>query len=182
MDIREAATLTGSTGAIFSDCGKYRYLLWRVWDPSLPRALLLMMNPSTADETVDDPTVERQIRRVQLWPEIGFDYRVGGLEVANAFAYRETESRKLPALHAAGVDLVGPGNDAMILEAARRAAVVVCGWGRPGKLGGRDQAVLRLLRQAGIKAYALRVNGDGTPKHPLYVGYKVQPAEITITC
>lgn len=175
---RELKTLTGSTGAIFSDCEVYRYLLWRVWDETLPTALLLMMNPSTANETDNDPTVERQIKRVMMWPEIGFDFAVGGLEVANAFAFRETDSDKLAPLHASGFDLVGDSNDAMILEAARRAAVVVCGWGEPGALGGRDKAVLQLLRDNGIKPYALKFNKDGTLRHPLYVAYKTVPIEI----
>lgn len=171
-------TLTGSTGAVFSDCEQYRYLLWRVWDASLPTALLLMMNPSTADETTNDPTVERQIRRVTMWPQIGFPMRVGRLEVANAFAYRETYSDRLKALHAGGFDLVGPQNDQAILEAAQRASIVICGWGKPGMLGGRHHAVLRLLRDAGVRPFALAVNGDGTPKHPLYVRYETVPIEM----
>lgn len=178
MKHRESKTLLGSTGAIFSDCERYRYLLWRVWNDALPRALLLMMNPSTADEVANDPTVERQIQRVQMWPRIGFPFEVGGLEVANAFAYRETDSEKLASLHAAGFDLVGPDNDAMILDAAKRAAVVVCGWGKPGALGGRDLVVLRLLRDAGVTPYALQVNKNGTPKHPLYVRYETVPTPI----
>lgn len=175
---REVKTLTGSSGAIFSDCEVYRYLLWRVWNDTLPTALLLMMNPSTADEVENDATVERQIQRVMMWPKIGFNFAVGGLEVANAFAYRETDSDKLAPLHASGFDLVGESNDAMIIEAARRASVVICGWGKPGALGGRDKAVLQLLRDNGIKPYALKLNQDGTPKHPLYVAYETMPFEI----
>lgn len=175
---REAKTLTESTGAIFSDCEAYRYLLWRVWDDSRPTALLLMMNPSTADEVSNDATVERQIRRVMMWPQIGFDLKVGGLEVANVFAYRETDSSKLSDLYASGFDLVGRDNDEILMAAARRAAIVVCGWGKPGILGGRDKAVLKMLRDAGIKPYALQTNQDGTPKHPLYVGYKILPTLI----
>jgi hypothetical protein len=178
MKRRELKTPTGSTGAIFSDCETYRYLLWRVWDDSLRRALLLMLNPSTANEVENDPTVERQIRRVLMWPQIGFPFNVGGLEVANAFAYRETDSTKLASLNLSGSDLVGPDNDAMILDASRRATVVVCGWGQPGLLGGRGDAVLRLLRAAGIKPYGLQMNRDGTPKHPLYVRYETIPIEI----
>lgn len=178
MNRREVMTSTGSTGAIYSDCETYRYLLWRVWDDSLPRALMVMMNPSTANEVENDPTVERQIRRVLMWPRIGFPLRVGGLEVANAFAYREVYSRRLAGLHMSGLDLVGPDNDAMILEASRRAAIVICGWGKPGMLCGRGNAVLRLLRAAGIRPYGLQMNRDGTPRHPLYVGYKTIPTRI----
>lgn len=172
---REKKTLTGSSGAIFSDCETYRYLLWRIWDNALPTALLLMMNPSTADEIDNDPTVERQIRRVMMWPQIGFNCTVGGLEVANVFAYRETDSAKLSSLHASGFDLVGDKNDEMILEAAKRASIVVCGWGQPGALGARDKAVIRLLVSNGVTPYALQINKDGSPRHPLYVGYKKVP-------
>lgn len=178
MKRREVKTGAGSTGAIFSDCGTYRYLLWRVWNDSLPRALLLMMNPSTANEVENDPTVERQIRRVLMWPRIGFPFKVGGLEVANVFAYRETDSTKLKNLYLSGFDLIGPDNDAIILDASRRAVVVVCGWGIPGTLGGRGDAVLRLLRAAGVRPYGLQLNKDGTPRHPLYVRYKTVPAQI----
>lgn len=177
---REVKNLVGSTGAIFSDCELYRYLLWRVWDDTLPSALLLMMNPSTANETENDPTIERQIERVMMWPKIGFNFAVGGLEVANAFAYRETDSKKLAPLHSSGFNLVGDDNDAMILDAARRASIVVCGWGKPGALGGRDQAVLKLLRDNGVKPYALQFNKNGTPTHPLYVAYETVPIEIPI--
>ncbi|MYM92440.1 DUF1643 domain-containing protein [Rugamonas sp. FT81W] len=177
---REHKTLTGSTGAVYSACETYRYLLWRIWDESLPPALLLLMNPSTADETSNDPTVERQIRRVRMWPQIGFPVEVGGLVVANVFAYRETESEKLAGLHQSGFDLVGPENDAMIVAAAKRAAVVVCGWGKPGALGGRDRAVLELLRNEGIKPFALNQNQDSTPTHPLFVGYAAKPFEMSL--
>ena len=137
-----------------------------------------MMNPSTANEVDNDPTVERQIKRVRMWPKIGFNFVVGGLEVANAFAYRETDSDKLAPLHASGFDLVGKHNDAMIIEAARRASVVVCGWGKPGSLGGRDKAVLQLLNDNGVKPFALKLNQDGTPTHPLFVAYKTVPIEL----
>lgn len=178
MQTREVQTLFGSSGAVFSDCGRYRYLLWRVWDASLPRALLLMMNPSTADETENDPTIERQVRRLQQWPQQGVALQVGGLEVANVFAYRETDSRKLAGLHAQGVDLVGPDNDAQILAAAQRAAIIICGWGKPGRLGGRDAQVLAMLGAAGMQAHALQLNQDGSPTHPLYVGYEALPIPI----
>jgi hypothetical protein len=177
---KEVKTLFGSSGAVFSDCESYRYLLWRNWDESMAPALLLLMNPSTADETEDDKTVARQIERVRMWPQIGFPYSVGGLEVANVFAYRETDSTKLAGLHASGFDLVGSDNDDMLVEAARRAQVVVCGWGVPGKLGGRDIEVLELLKRAGVQPYALKFNSDGSPKHPLYVKLNATPVPIPI--
>lgn len=71
------------SGASFSECRKYRYLLWRVWDESKPAAVFLMLNPSTADDVDNDPTVERCQRRVHA---LGY----GSLKVVNIFAYRST--------------------------------------------------------------------------------------------
>lgn len=173
MIVKEHHTLTGSSGAVFSGCGKYRYRLWRIWDASLPRAVFCMMNPSTADEIENDPTVERCWRRTISWAHRGI--HVGGVEVVNAFAWRETDSRLLPGLHAQGVDLVGPDNDAMIVATVAGAAIVVCAWGKPGALGGRGVQVLSLLRSAGVVPHALRLNADGSPQHPLYLPYEIGP-------
>ncbi|MHB1702544.1 MAG: DUF1643 domain-containing protein, partial [Acidobacteriaceae bacterium] len=131
------------TGATFSPCGKYRYTLWRTWDASKSSCLFLMLNPSTADEVDNDPTVERCQRRA-----LAMGY--GGLVVCNIFAYRSTDPDALYSLD----DPVGPGNDAAILEQASRAALVVCGWGKHGALHGRGEAVLAMLRSADIKPHA----------------------------
>lgn len=169
--------LIGQNGALFSPCRTYRYRLWRVWDESLPRAVFCMMNPSTADEINNDPTIERQQRRVMQWAKDGF-MKVGGIEVVNAFAYRETYSHRLIEMHKAGVNLVGPDNDAAILAAAKDAGIFICGWGLPGMLGERDRQILRMLRAVGVTPYALKLNGNGTPQHPLYLGYALRPVEI----
>lgn len=166
--------LAGETGALFSPCRRYRYRLWRVWDQSLPLVCFVLMNPSTADEVTDDPTVARCQRRVMQWK----DRRYGGVLVVNAFAWRETDSRKLPGLVASGTDIVGPENDAAILAAAREAAVVVCGWGKPGEMNGRGRHILALLQGAGIEPRALVINADGSPSHPLYIGYDVAPIQF----
>lgn len=164
------------TGAKFSECRQYRYRLWRVWDATLPRALFVMMNPSTADEVSDDPTVMRQQRRVRGWPINGIDMPVcGGVEVVNIFAWRETYSTNLPGLVHQGVDIIGPDNDSAIVEAVKSSAVVICGWGMPGSLLGRGKTVLKLIKDVGGKPYCLRLNDDGSPQHPLYIGYKVKP-------
>lgn len=160
-----------ATGADFSGCGKYRYSLWRIWDDRLPVAVFIMMNPSTADDIHDDPTVTRCQRRVRGWK----GPKVGGVEVVNVFAWRETDSRLLPGLIKNGVDIIGPANDAAILKAARRASIVVCGWGNPGNLLQRGAGVLKTLREAGISPFALKINQDGTPQHPLYIGYDQEP-------
>lgn len=176
------ATLFGElTGALFSPCRTWRYRLWRIWDASLPRAVFVLMNPSTATEVDDDATVLRQQRRVQKWAELGYDIPLcGGVEVVNVFAWRETDSTLLEGLIASRKDIVGPENDRHILEAVSAAGIVICGWGQPGNQLDRGQAVLELLRGAGVKPHALKLNDDGTPTHPLYLAYSMKP--IPLAC
>lgn len=168
-----------ATGAIFSDCRRYRYRLWRIWDRHLPCALFIMMNPSTADEVNDDPTVLRQQRRVMKWGDTFIEApKVGGVEVVNVFAWRETDSTKLPGLVKAGTDIIGPDNDKWICDAASNAAIVICGWGQPGNLMNRGKNVLKLIHAVCKVPYALAINDDGTPRHPLYIGYNAKPVAI----
>lgn len=156
-------SLFEQSGAVFSPCRKYRYRLWRTWSDAAP-AVFVMLNPSTADEIENDPTVERCERRARA---MGY----GGLRVANIFALRSTD----PSALYIEQDPVGPDNDAAILESVAGAGLVVCAWGAHGNLHDRGLAVLRLLRDAGVTPHYLHMNRDGTPKHPLYVGYDVQP-------
>jgi hypothetical protein len=163
-------------GATFSPCRQWRYLLWRIWNPDLPMALFILMNPSKADEVENDPTVTRQQVRVMKWAELEFDLpRFGGVVVANAFGWRETDSRLLKVRIKEGVDIIGPDNDRHILEAAKSAGIAVCGWGQPGNLLGRGKVITEMLAGAGIKLHALRIAKDGTPWHPLYLGYDLKP-------
>jgi hypothetical protein len=149
------------TGAVFD--GVYRYLLWREWDPGVPRLAFVMLNPSTADATSDDPTIRRCIGLARIW---GY----GALEVVNLFAYRATHPRELrKANHP-----VGSENDQYILDAARRVDKVVLAWGNHGAWRDRDKAVLGLL--SGIENLCcLAVTQAGQPHHPLYVSNKVMP-------
>lgn len=151
------------SGAVFSTCRRYRYRLWRTWSEAAP-AVFVMLNPSTADEIENDPTVKRCERRARA---SGF----GGLRVANIFALRSTD----PAALYDHDDPVGPENDAAIVESVVGAGLVVCAWGGHGNLHQRGEKVLRLLRSTGVTPHYLRLNKDGTPKHPLYVGYAVKP-------
>lgn len=162
---------TATSGAVFSACERYRYRLWRRWGEE-PHAVFIGMNPSTADEINNDPTIERFIRRVHRWREAG--QRIGGVEVVNVYAWRQTDSRELMREFDAGTDVVGPLNDRAIREACEGAMFVLCGWGKPGIH--RQQRVLSLLPEAPL--HALRVNADGTPVHPLYVGYDTVPVRF----
>lgn len=116
------------TGAAFSPCRKYRYQLWRQWDRSSLSAVFVMLNPSTADETENDPTVERCERRARA---MGF----GGVRVANIFALMSTD----PAALRGHRDPVGPDNDAAILQSVAGAGIVICAWGAMGKLHQRGE-------------------------------------------
>lgn len=151
-----------STGATFSSCQKYRYTLWRIWDPRKPFLLCVLLNPSTADETQNDPTVERCQRRAVLG---GY----GGLFVGNIFALRSTDPKELYRVD----DPVGSDNNTAILSMAKQAQTIMCGWGTHGNLLARGAAVLKLLSDNKLPVFCLGQNKDGTPKHPLYVGYSV---------
>lgn len=150
--------------ASYSPCQTYRYTLTRVWNPDGPKALFVMLNPSTATEVQNDPTVERCERRARA---LGF----GAFRVCNIFAYRATDPRVMRAQ----TDPVGPGNDAAIEESAHWADRILCAWGTHGAHLGRGPAVETLLRANGHRLYHLGLSKAGHPKHPLYIGYDQQP-------
>lgn len=157
--------------ATLSTCHRYRYTLSREWDENLPRVLWIMLNPSTADAWVDDPT----IRRVR-----GFTERLGcgGFTVVNLFAYRATDPSDLRIIS----DPIGPENDAHIADQASRAAIsgskVIAAWGnlsRPGKNRAMD-----LLKGSLMNAtlhHLGELTKEGQPRHPLYL-----PAHSTLHC
>lgn len=149
--------------AVYSPCERYRYLLTRVWAPG-PRALFVMLNPSTATEVQNDPTVERCERRARA---LGF----GAFRVTNIFAFRATDPKVMRAV----TDPVGPGNDAAIAESAGWADKVICAWGNHGLHLDRGRAVEGVLRASGAPLFHLGLTGQGQPRHPLYVGYDQQP-------
>ncbi len=147
-------------GAVLSECGLYRYSLVRNWHPGLPPLTFVMLNPSTADADVDDPTIRRCV---------GFAKRegYGGLQVVNVFAYRATDPRELER----AADPQGPENWRYISAAAQSAnmigAPMVCAWGvHAGKAG---SALAGKLVGLGASLVALGVTKDGSPKHPLYI-------------
>lgn len=153
-----------ASGATFSPCRRWRYLLWRRWDASKPAANFLMLNPSTADELKLDPTCSRARDYAERW---GY----GALVVTNIFGWRATD----PAAMRASEDPVGPQNDAAIVQAARAASLIVCAWGNHGAYQGRSTAVVALLKRARVRLHALRVNRSGEPAHPLYLKGTLQP-------
>ena len=149
-----------TAGAVISPCGRYRYRLWRRWDPGFS-VTWLMLNPSTADAEVDDPTIRKCI---------GFSKRWGysAIEVVNLFAWRATDPKDLLARWRSAHDIVGPDNDRHILSAVARSPLVVAAWGNDdaARLGGRDAAVLH-----GFGAECLGRTSKGAPRHPLMLAY-----------
>ena len=150
--------------AVYSPCESYRYALTRVWDDAGRRVLFVMLNPSTATEVQNDPTVERCERRARA---LGF----GAFRVCNIFAFRATDPRVMRAK----TDPVGPDNDAAIADGALWADAVICAWGIHGAHLGRGAAVESLLRTSGRPLLHLGLSKAGHPKHPLYIGYDCQP-------
>ena len=147
------------------DNKEYRYTLKRVWDASLGSVLFVMMNPSTADPFVDDPTVAKCQRYARAW---GY----GTLWVGNTFAYRATNQKVLLQV----ADPVGPENDEWLLKMAAEAGMIVLAYGKPHKnLCQRGRDVAALLRRAGHELHVLKLCNDGTPSHPLYLKSTLRP-------
>lgn len=157
------------SGAEFSDCYQYRFKLWRTWDASLPVINWLMLNPSTADETKNDPTIEGCQRRAIAW---GY----GGLIVTNLFAFRATdpEDMKKQADPTGGID-----NDMAILQAVSKCKMTICAWGNHGNHENRAAHVTRLLAPSADRLHCLKINDGGQPAHPLYIARSVKPFPFT---
>ena len=150
---------SGDTGseAVWSPCETFRYLLTRRWAPG-PLLLFVLLNPSTATEARNDPTVARCQARARAMDAAGF-------AVTNLFAFRSTDPRALDRTP----DPVGPCNDAILRAAAAGAGMILCGWGNHGRLRDRTAAVTALLRGTGRPLHHLGLTRCGQPRHPLYL-------------
>lgn len=145
--------------AIISECGQYRYLLTRPGDSLSEKgtALFLMLNPSTADATIDDPTIRRCRNFAKAWG-------CNGIAVANLYALRATNPEDLWKR----ADPVGPENDWRLRMLACEYTDIVCAWGANAKPE-RVAAVANILTAAGGRLWCLGTTKDGHPRHPLYV-------------
>ena len=152
--------------ALYSECEAYRYSLTRAWRAEGPRVAFVMLNPSTATEERNDPTIERCERRARA---MGY----GAFRVTNLFAWRATVPRDLKA----AAEPVGADNDAVLLESARWAEVVIAGWGVHGAHLARGPQVAAMLRGAGARLCHLGLTKEGHPRHPLYVPYARGPLD-----
>lgn len=157
--------------AHLSDDGLYRYRLGRVWGDQHHVLTWVMLNPSIADHTLDDPTIRRCIGFARAW---GY----GGLEVVNLYAFRATKPDELWKTD----DPVGPKNDdalrATFMSAAHRGAHVIAAWGVNAEIQ-RTQFVATLARAAGAQLQALSVTKSGQPGHPLYLPGSATPVPWT---
>jgi hypothetical protein len=163
-----------STGAIFSPDRVYRYILWREWNPDLPKCTFIGLNPSTADETIDDPTIRRCIRFAKEW---GY----GRMQMLNVFAFRATD----PNVMKQAADPVGPDNDQWIVEAYTRSMLTIAAWGVHGHWQDRQTKVAELLRdnwtadrEWGIQC--LGTTKSGCPRHPLYLKASTLPEPFLV--
>lgn len=155
----------------FSPDRLHRYTLWRVWNELTPpekrRVLAVIgLNPSTADETKNDPTIRRVIAFAKAW---GFD----ALVMLNLFAYRATDPRVMKAHK----DPVGGFNDFFIAVSAGNSSAILCAWGSHGGHLSRNINVVRMLKQAGHaeKLHCLKLTAEGHPSHPLYIPANTRP-------
>lgn len=151
--------------ATFSPCRRYRYTLWRWWGDG-PYCMFVGLNPSTADETLDDPTVRRCIGYARDW---GYS----GLCMTNLFSFRATLPRDMKAC----AEPIGNMNNAYLRECALRAGIVIAAWGKDGGFRGRDREVVDFLPPL----HYLRLNKDGSPAHPLYLPKSLRPSADILT-
>jgi hypothetical protein len=140
--------------AIFSPCRTYRYELWRIWDETRPYIMFVGLNPSTADETKDDPTVRRCIGYARMWG-------AGALCMTNIFAYRATD----PEVMKRWGEPVGPLNNSTLKRLAAGAVTVVAAWGSHGS----HRCQGSIVRDMIPNLYCLGVTKSGHPLHPLYL-------------
>ncbi|MFF3730990.1 DUF1643 domain-containing protein [Streptomyces sp. NPDC002476] len=145
--------------AVLSADGAYRYLLSRIWNTRRPPLGFVMLNPSTADAHVDDPTIGRCT---------AFARRegAGGLLVVNLFALRAKRPR--PAL-TESADPVGPYNDSFIHHAVDACETVVAAWGGHGAINDRGRQVADRLWDQGVAMRCLGTTRSAQPLHPLYL-------------
>lgn len=144
--------------AILDQSRKYRYVLKRQWGDNGNNFInFVLLNPSTADETKDDPTI---IACIKIAQNLGYD----GLWVTNLFAFRATEPSDLKKY----TEPIGEQNDQYLTDCAKRSKIVVIAWGNHGDFLGRDQDVIKLLSKIQTP-HCLEITKLGNPKHPLYI-------------
>lgn len=149
--------------AVISDDGLYRYLLSRTWDPTCPPMTFVMLNPSSADAAVDDPTIRRCI---------GFAKRegCGSVWVVNRYAFRTHRPKYVVAAAKAGVHVAGPENYHRVREAFALTkiggGIMVAAWGAHLPTLEKHWPATPVDRD---RLYCLGHTAEGHPRHPLYL-------------
>lgn len=157
--------------AVFSKDRKHRYMLTRQWDNTKPYIAFVGLNPSTADENLDDPTIRRCVGYAKAWG-------MGGIIMVNLFAFRATDPRDMKKAE----DPEGDLNDYYLKEICKHCTQVVAAWGNHGRFRGRDSVVRALFNEMQFAGYihfnCLELSKDGNPKHPLYLKKDLVPVSF----
>lgn len=177
----EPTTWPTRCDAVLSEDGRYRYELTRFWcDPGAfiqRAATFVMLNPSTADASVDDPTIQRCMRFARAW---GLD----GIRVVNLYAFRASQPSVMWEALASGADIVGPDNPHTLRKALLRAynecLPVTVAWGNHGAAG-RVEWLTQQARDLSVELQCLGTTQSGAPKHPLARGQHRIPDDVTPT-
>ena len=151
------------SGAEISECGRYRYWLSRRLGMGERSVAFVGLNPSTADASIDDPTIRRCVGYARAW---GYDW----LYMVNLHAFRSTDPKGLPQ---DPLEAVGPRNQEALIWVAQRSELVIAAWGS-NPLNTYAQQLAARVRQM-KNAHYLRLNSDGNPAHPLYLPAALQP-------
>jgi len=142
--------------AVFDKTRKYRYLLYREWDKTLPRILFIMLNPSDADEILDDKTISRCIYFAKK-------FKFGSVEIVNLYSL---VSKNPKVLKITNMDPVGKETDKYILQASKRAKKIVVAWGTGHFFNNRNIVVKNILIENGFEIFCLKKSKYGHPYHP----------------
>ena len=153
---------------IISPCERYRYQLYRDIGPESRPCAFMMLNPSTADHTEDDPTLRRCMGYAKQWG-------CGDLWVVNLFAIRGSK----PSIIKEVSNPVGELNRYYVKRIARHISamggVFICGWGNHGTYNDQDLRTLKWVTSEGVRPKCLKISKNGNPCHPLYLSKDLAP-------
>lgn len=149
--------MVDESGAAFSECGQYRYALWRKWDKLKPMVMCIGLNPSTATKDKPDPTITRVIG---LTKSAGY----GGFYMMNLFAYITPYPKKLKE----AADVLGNNNQWLSDVSAICRDTIFC-WGgfEIVSLSGKFNDRVQLMVQMFPNALCFGYTSQHQPRHPL---------------
>lgn len=159
------------TGATFSSCKKYRYLLYRLWDNfENGFCIFIGLNPSTADENNDDPTIRRCV-------DFAKRFKYSGLYMLNLFGYCSTDPKELLKIN----DPVGKWNNKVIKEICENNnGYKICCWGNYGSFKNRGVQLINFLDHFDINLHCFGFTEKNEPKHPLYLSKESKLEKIIL--